>query len=338
MRKKVLNLFLIFFVYVIYAQNKYKEDAIFIQKNCSERSFVKAKKIYEELKTQQLNNSFDTTLKNYYEFLASTKCVKFDEILLQAWINDKIINKNSFKNYFLNNDENYSNFIQGYLLNNSFRFANKDNLDQGIDDVLQAAMLRYISYKSQSDFKKVIGKNIEILKGQELIHFIESVKENFKLKDFEKDLINKSYLVNYPFDLNFLVTQLINLKTDKIIIEDILNNKLNVWDKGNWSEKFWKTIKDSNLKIKNDQSYEVNSTGTKAYNIKDFLKIQKDNNVIGDNPLLLINNNVVSYQENKLTDTLEKLDIKNIEAQAKQKTVNIFGARGVDGVIMVLTN
>ena len=60
-------------------------------------------------------------------------------------------------------------------------------------------------------------------------------------------------------------------------------------------------------------------------------------NEIGKNPLLQVNNSITKYSENTLLETLEKLEIKDIQIIPKQKSVSLFGKRGVDGMVKVLT-
>jgi hypothetical protein len=47
---------------------------------------------------------------------------------------------------------------------------------------------------------------------------------------------------------------------------------------------------------------------------------------------------ITNYSENTLLETLEKLTIKDIQIIPKQKSVGLFGKRGVDGMIKVLTS
>ena len=337
MKTTTLNLF-VFIPFILLGQNKYEEDAKFIQKHCNKESFEKAKNIYTELQTQQTNNSFDTTLNGFYQFLESTKCKEYNEILILAWKNDKVINEKSFKSFFKNSSVNYNDFIIGYTQRKHFRFANPNSFDQGIDDNLQIQMLKYVKSISNNDFNNVVSVNIEELEGHELTNFMSVVKSNFGLKVFDKEIIKKSYSANFPFDLDYLVSQLIDLKIDKTVLEGILTTKKNVWDKGNWSEKFWSLIKQNNLKINQTDSYVLNDEGKKKYDVKTFLQKQKENDLIGNNPLIFLNHNIFKYDENSLVETLEKLDIKDIEVKSKHNTTSLYGARGKDGVLIILTN
>ncbi len=337
MKTALFNLFL-FLPIIIYAQNKYEEEANYIQKNCNEESFEKANKIYSELQKQQTDNSFDRTLSGYYEFLESTKCKKYDPILIFAWENDKVISAKIFKSLFRNSNENYNAFVNGFSKSKSFRFANMNNLDQGIDDKLQIDMLKYLESKSKEEFNKVAKINIQILEGQELIHFVSNLKSTFDLKLFEQDLIDKSMLVKYPFDLDFLVRNLMELDTKKLEVENILNQQKEVWDKGNWSKKFWSLIRANNLKIEQSKLYSIGEGGKKRYDVKKFIETHIENNSIGNHPLLFVNHSILNYEAKYLVETLDKLDIKDIQVKSKENATSLYGARGKDGVLVVLTN
>ncbi|MGE8432544.1 hypothetical protein [Chryseobacterium joostei] len=328
---------LLFSPTIVLSQNKYENDTDYIKKHCNKKSFNKAQKSYIELQAIQIENSFDTTLKNYYEFLESTKCQKFNQILISAWEKDKIINEKSFNSFFYNSNKNYNIFLTGYTQEKAFRFANQRNLDQGIDNELQFKMLKYVESRSQEDLNKVAAINIEKLQGHELINFISTLEESFGLKRFKKELIDKSNKVNYAFDLDFIISKLLELNIDKTTIENILNHTKSIWDKGNWSEKFWSLIKQQNLKISPGKDYEIDNLGNKKYDIERYINSQQKSGLIGKNPLLFIDYNIINYDEDTLIETLKKYNIKNIETESQEKTISIYGARGKDGVLIILT-
>ena len=60
-----------------------------------------------------------------------------------------------------------------------------------------------------------------------------------------------------------MITQLLDLDINQSTLEDILNKKKEFWDKGNWSEIFWKLIKQEGLKINKDKSYTLDSQNKK---------------------------------------------------------------------------
>jgi hypothetical protein len=141
----------------------------------------------------------------------------------------------------------------------------------------------------------------------------------------------------WPNEMYFLTNIIIEQKTEKTIIENILNTKRNIWDKGEWSEKFWKLIRENNFSISENSNYSVNEKGEKEYNLKRFLEGKIKDNEIGQNPILQLNYSITNYSENQLLETLEKLNIKDIQIIPKDKSVGLFGKRGIDGMIKVLT-
>lgn len=83
--------------------------------------------------------------------------------------------------------------------------------------------------------------------------------------------------------------------------------------------------------------YTINEKGEKIYNLKLFIEEKIKQNEMGENPLLEVDYVITNYSENTLLETLEKLTIKDIQIIPKQKSVGLFGKRGVDGMIKVLT-
>ena len=190
----------------------------------------------------------------------------------------------------------------------------------------------------KAEFEKAFNDSIVNLKSLDLLNFIKSSKESeIDLNNFNSTLISRLDNAEWPIEMHFLTIMLIEQKTEKTIIENILNNKRNIWDKGEWSEKFWKLIRENNFVIKENLNYSVNEKGEKKYDLKLFIEEKIKNNEIGQNPILDLNYSITDYTENQLLETLEKLDIKDIQIIPKNKSVGLFGKRGIDGVIKVLT-
>ena len=190
----------------------------------------------------------------------------------------------------------------------------------------------------KAEFEKAFNDSIVNLKSLDLWNFIKSSKESeIDLNNFNSTFISKLDNAEWPIEMHFLTIMLIEQKTEKTIIENILNNKRNIWDKGEWSEKFWKLIRENNFVIKENLNYTVNEKGEKKYDLKLFIEEKIKNNEIGQNPILDLNYSITDYTENQLLETLEKLDIKDIQIIPKNKSVGLFGKRGIDGVIKVLT-
>ncbi len=190
----------------------------------------------------------------------------------------------------------------------------------------------------KAEFEKAFNDSIVNLKSLDLWNFIKSSKESeIDLNYFNSTFISRLDNAEWPIEMHFLTIMLIEQKTEKTIIENILNNKRNIWDKGEWSEKFWKLIRENNFVIKENLNYTVNEKGEKKYDLKLFIEEKIKNNEIGQNPILDLNYSITDYTENQLLETLEKLDIKDIQIIPKNKSVGLFGKRGIDGVIKVLT-
>jgi hypothetical protein len=190
----------------------------------------------------------------------------------------------------------------------------------------------------KAEFEKAFNDSIVNLKSLDLWNFIKSSKESeIDLNNFNSTFISRLDNAEWPIEMHFLTIMLIEQKTEKTIIENILNNKRNIWDKGEWSEKFWKLIRENNFVIKENLNYSVNEKGEKKYDLKLFIEEKIKNNEIGQNPILDLNYSITDYTENQLLETLEKLDIKDIQIIPKNKSVGLFGKRGIDGVIKVLT-
>jgi hypothetical protein len=188
------------------------------------------------------------------------------------------------------------------------------------------------------EFEKVIDDSIQKLESLELWNFIKNAKESkIDLKDFNSTFLKRFETVESAIEMIFLLEILIDQKTEKSIIENTLNNKKEIWDKGTWAEKFWKIIRENDFKIIESNHYTINKKGEKKYNVKLFIEEKIMQNEMGENPLLEVDYVITNYSENTLLETLEKLTIKDIQIIPKQKSVGLFGKRGVDGMIKVLT-
>lgn len=136
----------------------------------------------------------------------------------------------------------------------------------------------------------------------------------------------------WPIDLHFLSKILIEQKTDKFIIESILEKKRNVWElNSNWSSKFWKMINDYKLNILPSPIYTKEQI---AKTIDAFIKENK----LGINPMLDLNGDqLTEYEEGKLNEFLYKYNIISIAFVSKEDCPKIYGYRGRDGMLIVRT-
>lgn len=188
-------------------------------------------------------------------------------------------------------------------------------------------------------FEKAVTDSISKLEASDLSLFLITLKKDNKtdLKPFSSALINRFENCKWPLEMHSLLGMLVDLKIPTPLIENILNNKKELWDNGQWAEKFWKIIRDNKLKVKEDIYYKVDALGQKTYNIRLLLEDKVVNNEMGANPLLNINYKLTEYPQNMLFETLEKLNIKDIAIISIPKSVELFGYRGADGMIKVLT-
>ena len=188
------------------------------------------------------------------------------------------------------------------------------------------------------EFDKAFNDSIVTLKSLDLWNFILSSKESgINLNDYNANFIIRLENAKWANEIHFLIKLLIEQNTEKIIIENVLNNKSQIWDKGEWSEKFWLLIRENNFSILKNYYFDINEKGEKKYNIKLFFDEKIKNNEIGVNPLLKLNYSITDYPENQILKILEKLNIKDIQIISKENSILLFGKRGIDGMIQVLT-
>ncbi|MFN3753917.1 hypothetical protein [Flavobacterium sp.] len=191
---------------------------------------------------------------------------------------------------------------------------------------------------SKVEFEKSVADSIVKLESGDLWNFLKVLKDDYKkdLKPFNENFIKKMEATKWPMDMHFLLKFLIEQKTDKAIIENILNSKKAVWDNGQWSGKFWKVIRENKLNVSEDSNYLINEKGEKSYDVKSFLEEKIKNGVIGPNPLLYLDYTLTDYEPNQLFETLEKMNIKDIQIISKEEAPKMYGKRGADGMIKVL--
>lgn len=189
------------------------------------------------------------------------------------------------------------------------------------------------------EFEKAVADSIVKLQSGDLWNFLKVLKDDYKtdLKLFNNSFIKKMAITKWPMDMHFLLNFLIEQKTDKIVIENILNSRKAIWDNGQWSEKFWKVIRENKLKINENPNYTITEKGQKTYNIKAFLEEKIKSGEIGANPLLDLNYTITDYEPNQLIEILGKMNIKDIQIVSKVEAPKIFGKSGADGMIKVLT-
>lgn len=190
--------------------------------------------------------------------------------------------------------------------------------------------------KERLDF---ISSKVKMNDGVDLGNMIYHLRESkIDINLYNRILMDKLKDAKYPHDINILAEILIENENNKLEVESILNSKIKIWDTGNWSEKFWYFIKKYNLEIAEPTDYSLQNNVEKEYNVLEFMKAKISNNKLGENPLLMVNWNIVNYEDGKLIETLNKLDIKQIDYTSKNQSVNLYGKRGVDGFLRIMTH
>jgi hypothetical protein len=327
------SLLAILFPLVAFSQipERLQEKAKMIHTNCNEQTKVIANELLVELETIQQDNMFDTTLQEYYNLLEDSQCSLYCDYLTLLWVKDKVISKSYFfkKMY---TEGFYTTFLEGYKVKKDFRFVgDNDSFDQGINPDLQSLMLDYVYKKSKNDFDEVVKINVLQLSGHDLVSFLETVETNYGLEMVTAVLIDKAKASNSHSDLSFLIKMLMDKKIANSVIEDIFNTTREVWEKGNWSQKFWNFIYDNKFNVAPSPIYtkeQIDET------VDNFIK----NDELGINPMLNINGDAFSeYIPGKLKEALYKLHILEITILTKENCSNIYGILGKEGMIIITT-
>jgi hypothetical protein len=161
--------------------------------------------------------------------------------------------------------------------------------------------------------------------------------DNYNLLPYNKNLIEKVQDSQWPYDIYFLINILIEQKTDKKTLKKLLEDKKNIWDKGNWSQKFWELIRENDLLVAEGPDYTVNEKGEKAYNVELYINERIKNNELGHNPILSIDHKITPYTPGELLIMLISLKLAAIEIIPKAKAISLIGKRGIDGMIEIFT-
>lgn len=184
---------------------------------------------------------------------------------------------------------------------------------------------------------ELIISKINSLAGYDLGTYLEYLKRNeIKLSDYNETLKTKLQKSEFPYDIYVLSEIIVSKKENKSFIEKELNSKILKWDTGNWGNKFWNLIEKEKLNIKEPSFYEFEN-GIKKYSFEKFLNVKIRNNELGQNPLLFLNDELTSYEDGNLSSILKEYEIIQIDYISKKKSVGLFGKRGIDGKISVIT-
>jgi Fe-S cluster biosynthesis and repair protein YggX len=180
----------------------------------------------------------------------------------------------------------------------------------------------------------VINDSIQKMVSLDLYNFLLYIEEEklANLKDYNKQLIAKMDASKWPIDLHFLAIILIEQKTDKSIIENILDNKRDVWElNSNWSSRFWILINENKLSISASPIYSKEQ-------ISEILDNYIKENKLGTNPMLSLNGyDLAEYEKDKLKEFLYGLNILYIGFVSKEDCPKKYGYRGREGMLIVKT-
>ena len=182
-----------------------------------------------------------------------------------------------------------------------------------------------------------IISQINTFTGSDLGIYLEYLKNNgVKFSDYNETLKTKLKKSKFPYDIYVLSKVIVEKRKNKNFIETELNSKILNWDTGNWGNKFWNLIKTEKLNVEQPNFYEFEN-GIKKYDFEKFLKVKIKDNELGLNPLLFLNDKLKNYENGNLNSILKEYEIIQIDYITKKESVGLFGKRGIDGKISVLT-
>ena len=188
-------------------------------------------------------------------------------------------------------------------------------------------------------YHSAVADSIRKLEGSDLGNFLYHIqeKDNAILDSQTEIIFEKLATAKGQLSIHLMLTILLKQQFDKQKISDVLESRKQVWDDGEWSRKFWKLITDNKLQVSAGDYYSVNEKGEKIYDTERFVKENIENGKIGLKPLLFLNYNLNSYDES-LTDLLARLNIRELRvSKSKVEAPQLYGIRGKDGAIEVLT-
>ncbi|WP_146221556.1 hypothetical protein [Winogradskyella epiphytica] len=184
---------------------------------------------------------------------------------------------------------------------------------------------------------EIIINDINSFGGSDLANYLGYLEDNnINISDYNETLKSKLQKTEFPYDIYILSEILLDKKKNKSFIESELNSKILKWDTGNWGNKFWNLIKTEKLNVEQPIFFEFKN-GIKKYNFEQFLKTKIQNNELGQNPLLFLNDKLTNYEDGNLNSILKEYEIIQIDFIPKKESVRLFGKRGIDGKISVIT-
>jgi hypothetical protein len=189
-------------------------------------------------------------------------------------------------------------------------------------------------------YEAAVSDSIRKLTSSDLGNFLYHIQlaDSRALRAHNELLYEKLKHSNWPLDLYMITGILVDQYFDLNRLSETLNQKKSIWDKGEWAARFWTLIREKDLGVAQDAGYSVDRIGNKLYDVAAFIELKIAIGEIGENPLLLLDGKPTAYEPGQLVAFLSKLDIKDINVPiVKEKAPNLYGRRGIDGVIAVLT-
>lgn len=195
------------------------------------------------------------------------------------------------------------------------------------------------NFNEESDKKKLefVRENVNKFGGSDLWNFIYQLKkDNIDLSIYNDLFKEKLEKVEFAYDFYALSNLLSQDSKNNAYLTKIINKKIELWDSGNWADEMWELIADKNFAISNPKYYSVENGG-KTYRFAEYMIDKINTNKLGENPLLTIDFDVVFYDKGKLNQTVDTLRIKQIDYIPISESIKLYGKRGKDGMIKILT-
>lgn len=194
--------------------------------------------------------------------------------------------------------------------------------------------------KSITQYENAVSDSIKKLSSSDLNNFFYHItlEDPNALKPHNLILIQKLRESKWAFDVYLVTNVLIDQNYNRIELSKVLTDKKTIWDKGNWSQKFWKLITENNLNVETNVGFSVDKNGEKRYEVVAFINDIISKGEIGNNPAVIINGDFQSYKAGDLIKLLNSLKIKDMHVLNTTKDgPRLFGKQGIDGVLSVTT-
>jgi len=198
--------------------------------------------VYLTLNSAQIAYLGEALTKNY--------CSHYQDLLLEIWKNNKIIDIIATKKLIKDCPEKAAKyFANGLLTNKKFNFQELD-YNYGSKDTILSLMLDNIKLYQKDMLLKVCDNNIQTAKFTDLYPILSFIEEN-KMSETTNALIARVQEKNTAYEIFHLTKTLLSFNNDetKNIVATSLIEKKEDWDWGNWSEHFRELLKSHDIKV-----------------------------------------------------------------------------------------